>query len=125
MRELSTEGLLKDQSVILRDMGYDIGHFVERKADKAKGKIIEFVGDKVKLEQEDGTKCLAVIESFLKGQWQKFTPKSDPEMIDTITNATEHKDFLIPMLVSKINVSLCKLTTTHTEINSKLKHHAF
>ena len=64
---------MKDNLIMLSEMGYQVGSHVERKSDKSKGQIVSMAVDTIKLEVADSPGLIAAAPalSFLQGHWSK------------------------------------------------------
>ena len=76
---MDSSGQIQNAS-LFKEAGFDLGHYVKRKADGEEGLIKAIINDRVLLTLEGSEKSCSV-ESFLKGEWKHSTPPSVPDMV--------------------------------------------
>ncbi|CAE7280048.1 unnamed protein product [Symbiodinium sp. CCMP2592] len=85
MRELSSDGSVKDSAVMMAESGFSVGQYVRRKADQETGQVTAIELGRVKLKQPSGSVVRVSIDSFLAGHWQVYTPKPEPQTVDDLS----------------------------------------
>ena len=121
LRELNSDGSLKDVLTLVFEQGFQIGCHVERKSDKSKGQIVAMAPDMIKLEVAGSPGLLASVptSTFLQGMWTKYTPKPSPTEVSfalASTNAT----LKIQQKCAAIFQKMCDLTFQHESVASGL-----
>jgi hypothetical protein len=113
MRELTSQGSIKDVAVIMASYGFNIGDRVERTADKSTGHIESFDEKVVRVKIAGDVVAAVPIESFLKRQWHVLTSsKGDPVELKPSTDMMHHS-FMNCRLATFIQLELLNLTAQH------------
>lgn len=118
MRELNEDGTLKDAAVILLAAGFQLGDWVERRADKARGKLFQITNESVKLEVEGSPDIIAAfpLKEFLTKQWVKTTAKQEPVEFIPTGPMESFEAFVAARVAALIQAEVCSLSTLHEEM---------
>ena len=82
--ELNSDGSMKTPRAILEGMQMKVGSCVRRRKDKMECEILA-IDTGVKLKSlTDGRALRAPIDSFVRGEWQIFTPKAEVHEIEDL-----------------------------------------
>jgi hypothetical protein len=81
MRDLSSDGKLRNECALVVEKGFSVGMTVARKADKIVGTIqsIAASGVVIRVQGAEGKMVVGSLDSFGNGEWAEFTPKAEPE----------------------------------------------
>mgnify|MGYP001817336524 CR=1 FL=1 len=129
MRDYDASGNVKNLGALVEEGGFSKGDHVRRKADKVAATILEIDTHFVRLrilESDDLQTCgdvKVVAQSFLKGEWQKYTPPKEPEYVaDPFLHvATANSDFKTQCMKGKVMNALYDLTAAHASLLQHLK----
>ena len=113
MRELNEDGTLKGAAVILHAAGFHLGDWVERRADKARGKLFQITSESVKLEVEGSPDIIAAfpLKEFLTKQWVKTTAKQEPVEFIPTGPMQSFDAFVAARVAALIQVEVCSLSS--------------
>lgn len=123
MRELNSDGSLRNASELLADKGFTLQAFVRRRADKLECRIDGIHGQQIHLVELKNKGVMKVpLEQFLAGTWVIFQPRSEPEIIEDLSvfMPSECYDFQAAVVVACIQQELATLTENHKNILSQL-----
>lgn len=118
MREISIDGTLKDTAVLMHAAGFQVGDYVERKADKVRGQLIEVTNESVKIQMDDpvGVVGRFPLKDFLTKSWVKTSAKPDPVELVPDGLASSFDAFVAARVSSIIQLEICTLTTSHEKL---------
>ncbi|CAE7245005.1 unnamed protein product [Symbiodinium sp. CCMP2456] len=123
MRELNSDGSLRNASELLADKGFTLQAFVRRRADKLECRIDGIQGQQIHLVELGKKGIMKVpIEQFLAGTWAIFQPRSEPEIIEDLSvfMPSECHDFQAAVVVACIQKELATLTEDHKDVMLQL-----
>ena len=122
MRELNLDGTVKDVSCLMSELGFSLGSYAERKADKSRGKIISISEIEVKLEimSAPGVVASVPIKMFLDSQWVRFAPKPEKTSVSVIPQPIMNDEFEAIRLSGLISQKMCDLVISHDATARKL-----
>ncbi|CAE7693022.1 unnamed protein product [Symbiodinium sp. CCMP2592] len=122
MRELSSDGSVKDSALMLEEAGFSVGQHVRRKADQETGQLMAMELGRVKLKQPSGSIVRVSIDSFLAGHWQVFTPKPEPQTVDDLSvySPLNFPEYERQMLLACLYMDMHELMQKH-ETNPMLQ----
>ena len=126
--ELNSDGSMKTPGAILEGMQMKVGSCVRRRKDKMECEILA-IDTGVKLKSlTDGRALRAPIDSFVRGEWQIFTPKAEVHEIEDLQPfgpQSVHPDFDVAHTVALIHCEMHALVDNHDmhDTMAKLKLH--
>lgn len=122
MRELSSDGSVKDSALMLKEAGFAVGQHVRRKADQETGMLMAMEQGRVKLKQPSGSIVRVSIDSFLAGHWQVFTPKPEPQTVEDLSlySPANFPEYERQMLLACLYMDMHELMQKH-ETNPMLQ----
>jgi hypothetical protein len=123
MRELNTDGTMKDVSSLLHEQGFHVGDHVHRKAGNIRGQIEEISADEVKVKLEDPPGVIAKfpLVSFLQNQWLQYKPKVHAADVALTVVPSTCPQFSSCAAASAIHHAVSELTFQHESILQYLK----
>ena len=115
MRELSSDGSVKDSALMLQEAGFAVGQHVRRKADQETGMLMAMEHGRVKLRQPSGSIVRVSIDSFLAGHWQVFTPKPEPQTVEDLSlySPAKFPEYERQMLLACLYMDMHELMKKH------------
>eukprot|EP00439_Symbiodinium_sp_Y106_P005757 s3129_g1.t1 len=110
--ELNSDGSMKSPGAILEGMNIIVGSCVRRRKDKMECEILA-IDTSVKLKSlADGRAMRAHMDSFIRGEWQVFTPKAEVHEIEDLQPfgpLSAHPDFDVAHTVAMIHCEMHSL----------------
>lgn len=82
MRQYDKNGHLTNIAEVMESLGFQVGHSIIRK-DKSQAVIESFHGEMVTMKTDHGQSKINY-QTFLDGEWTKFTPKLPDEYLDDL-----------------------------------------
>ena len=117
MRELHEDGSVKETSQLMAESGFQVGMHVKRKGDGECGCIQKILQGRVHLSKPDGTTGRLSVDSFLRGDWNQYTPKAQPELLEDLTvhKPQSFPDFQHAAMMADMILDLRDLLEKHHE----------
>eukprot|EP00439_Symbiodinium_sp_Y106_P022471 s5144_g2.t1 len=114
--ELNPDGSMKTPGAILEGMNIIVGSCVRRRKDKMECEVLA-IDNSVKLKSlADGRAMRAQMDSFIRGEWQVFTPKTEVHEIEDIQPfgpQSVHPDYHVARTVAMIHCEMHSLVENH------------
>ena len=127
IRDVNLDGQLSNECTVVRDLGFDVGQAIVRKADKLKAVITGLSGNSVTINVEDGPiSGLAQVaaRSFRQGEWKilKTAPEPPLEVSDCRLHSALHsREMKIGHVRGKVFSVLLSLENKHKQVLSGIK----
>lgn len=123
MRELNVDGSVKDVACLMAELGFVVGGFAERKADKTKGKIVTMSDSEVKVEiiGAPGVSANVPLKLFLDAQWVSYTPKPQRPEVVVSPKSVLTDDFQAVRHGAMILQKMCELAILNDKAAQRLK----
>ena len=116
MRELTMDGAAANPEEHLKDLGFLVGGFVRRKADKVEAQITAVQKDMVKMKMvEGGEACSASMQSFLDLDWAAFVPRESAQLVEDLAAHAPslHPDWHAMRVAHSIQTEILAMTDKH------------
>jgi hypothetical protein len=123
MRELNSDGSIKDVCKLLASYGFNIGDTVERKSDKSVGEILSVDDGKVKLKISGDVVAVVPVEAFMKRQWHVAANKNAPVEIKPTMHIQQCQRFINNRIAAFISLELADLAAQHEHFLEDVEIH--